>query len=266
MTIKLYWWRGEGAQDSTKQNFGDYLSPLIVEMVSGKPVVHASPAHADMIAIGSILSRERKAKRFLIKRKLHIWGAGTDSAERIFSGRHHYHAVRGEKTREQIQGLATMPALGDPGLLTDRWWSGRPKPEKKYRLGLIPHFVDQQNAAMQDLAKLGGVRVISVFDPVEDVARQIQQCDFIASSSMHGLILADSFGIPNRRLVFSRGIISDLKFVDYYSAFQMGEPQATTPIEWIQTEGTHPVIEDPYERPGLESIKDKLVSAFPKSI
>lgn len=239
---------------------------MIVEMMSGQPVVHAPPSHADMIAIGSILSRERKAKNFLFKRRLHIWGAGTDSPERRFSGRHYYHAVRGEKTRAQIERLTGSPALGDPGLLTDRWWSGRPKPNTNYQLGLIPHFVDQQHPALRDMAKLKGTRIINVFDPVEDVMRQIQECAFIASSSMHGLILADSFGIPNRRLVFSQGIISDLKFVDYYSAFQMDEPNITTPIEWIKTEGRHPVLQEPYERPGLENIKDRLVAAFPKSL
>jgi len=98
MKIKLYWWRG----DSGKENFGDYLSPLIVEMVSGKEVVYAKPEKADMIAIGSILHRERKAKRFFIPRKLHIWGAGTDSPDRRFSSRHYYHAVRGLETSSRI--------------------------------------------------------------------------------------------------------------------------------------------------------------------
>jgi len=266
VTIKLYWWRGEGANDPGQRNFGDYLSPMIVEMVSGQQVVHAPPSKADMIAIGSILSRERKAKSFLFKRRLHIWGAGTDSVDRVFAGRHFYHAVEGAKTQAQIQQLVGSPALGDPGLLTDRWWAGRPRPEKRYQLGLIPHFVDQQHPALQDMAKFENTSIINVFDPVEDVMRQIQECAFIASSSMHGLILADSFGIPNRRLVFSRGIISDLKFVDYYSAFQMTEPKATTPAEWIEAEGRHPVLQEAYERPGLEDIKDQLVAAFPQSL
>ncbi len=70
MTIKLYWWQGEGSNDSSKQNFGDFLSPLIVGMLSGKKVVYAEPKDADMIAIGSILSRERKAKGLFRKREL----------------------------------------------------------------------------------------------------------------------------------------------------------------------------------------------------
>lgn len=266
MTIKLYWWRGEGAHNNTKQNFGDFLSPLIVEMVSGEKVEYADPKTADMIAIGSILSRERKTKGLFLKRKLHIWGSGTDSAERSFSARHYYHAVRGIETKQQIQGSAVITALGDPGILADRWWSGRPKPQTKYRLGIIPHFVDQQDSRVNSLRALKGSTVIDVFDTVEKVIHDIQQCDFIISSSMHGLILADSFGIPNRRLIFSHGIISDLKFVDYYSAFQMSEPLPTAPLEWLQTEGKHPVMDEAYERRDIEVIKDKLIAAFPKSM
>ena len=266
MTIKLYWWRGDGATDPQKQNFGDYLSPLIVEMVSGRRVEYASPKEADMIAIGSILSRERKAKGLLFKRKLHIWGAGTDRLDRSFSGHHHYHAVRGKKTCEQIKSSNCRPALGDPGLLADRWWSGRATPEKKYRIGWIPHFVDHKRAEVTALANIQGTKVINVFDSVENVVRQIQQCDFIASSSMHGLIIADAFGIPNRRLVVSRGIISDLKFADYYSAMDLEEPPATTPEEWLDSEGRHPVMEEHYQRSGIESIKDQLQAAFPSSM
>lgn len=266
MTIRLYWWRGEGATDSGKQNFGDYLSPLIVEMVSGRPVAYAEPKDAEMIAIGSILSRERKAKGLLFKRSLHIWGAGTDRADRSFSGHHYYHAVRGTKTREQIRVKDCQAALGDPGLLSDRWWSGRPVPDKKYRVGWIPHFVDQQNPDIQSLAGLPNTTIIDVFDSVENVMRQIQQCDFIASSSMHGLILADAFGIPNRRMVISKGIISDLKFVDYYSALGLSEPQPTTPLEWLNAQGRHAVLEEEYSRPGLEIVKDRLQSAFPTAL
>ena len=263
MSIHLYWWRGDGAQDSAKQNFGDYLSPLIVEMVSGKTVVHAEPHEADMIAIGSILSRERKARKFFFRRRLHIWGSGTDKMSRSFWGRHYYHAVRGEITRSQITGPARTLALGDPGLLVDRWWEGKTRPEKRYRLGIIPHFVDQQDKRVKDLAKLQGSRVIDVFAPVEEVVREIQRCDFILSSSMHGLIVADAFGIPNRRMPFSSGKISDLKFDDYYSAFGIGNPGIVAPEAIYKTGFAHPVFSEDYQRPGIERLKDGLIEAFP---
>ena len=263
MTIKLYWWRGEGASDSAQQNFGDYLSPLIVEMISGKKVVYAEPRDADMIAIGSILSRERKARGMLLKRKLHIWGSGTDKASRVFSGRHIYHAVRGKITRSQINKLQQNPALGDPGLLVDQLYDGKSKPEKKYGLGIIPHFVDQRDPRMEALLALPKTRLINVFSPVEQVVNEIRQCEFVLSSSMHGLIVADSFGIPNRRMPFSSGIISDLKFDDYYSAFGLACPTSVSPESVIAEGWEHGFFSEDYERPGIDAVKEGLRNAFP---
>ncbi len=263
MNIKLYWWRGEGAQSSNKQNFGDYLSPLIVEAISGKKVEFAEPEVADMIAIGSILSRERKAKGWLIKRNLHIWGSGTDKSERAFSGRHYYHAVRGMKTRSQIKDLKQQPALGDPGLLADVLWEGRARPAKKFRLGVIPHFVDQTDPRVEQILAMEHTKFIDVFAPVDNVVNQILQCEFILSSSMHGLIIADSFGIPNRRMQLSSGKISDLKFDDYYSAFGIDSPVTVAPESLIREEWDHPVFTEGYQRPGLDQLKKQLTTSFP---
>jgi pyruvyltransferase len=263
LTIKLYWWRGDGSEDSSRRNFGDYLSPLIVEMVSGQSVKYAPLKSADMMAIGSILYRERRAKRFLFRRRLHIWGTGTDSFLRRFSGRHYYHAVRGVKTRNQIESFHGTLAFGDPGILSGDWWSGRPKPLIKYRLGLVPHFVDHKDPRVKAILNLPGVKMINVFDPVETVLKEIQQCRFILSSSLHGLIVADSFGIPNRRIVFSRGIISDFKFLDYYTAFGMDVPDPLEPESLIKGGGVHFAFEEAYTRAGLEDIKRGLIDSFP---
>lgn len=45
-------------------------------------------------------------------------------------------------------------------------------------------------------------------------------CKCVLSSSLHGLIVADALGVPNRRIVLSDKIIGgDLKFDDYYSVY-----------------------------------------------
>lgn len=263
MTIKLYWWRGEGATHTGKQNFGDFLSPLIVEMLAGKKVIYAEPSHADMIAIGSILSRERKARGWLFKRPLHIWGSGTDKASRLFGGHHYYHAVRGKITQSQVAGLSQTLVLGDPGLLVDRLYDGCPTPPRRYRLGIIPHFVDQQDPRLAQLLSLPSTRLIDVFSPVAQVVNEIRQCEFILSSSMHGLIIADAYGIPNRRMPFSSGIISDLKFDDYYSAYGMDCPTPIPPESLIAQGLNHPVFTEDYARPGLEEVKAGLMQTFP---
>jgi len=265
MAIKLYWCRGKGRDNASQQNFGDYLSPLIVEMLAGKPVVYSPIAKAEMMAIGSIMNRERKAKRFLLPRRLHVWGAGTDAPGLSFSGRHFYHAVRGERTREQIDGLKSQPALGDPGLLSAQWWDGRPVPGKRYRIGLIPHYVDKGNPHLQQAAALPGVKLIDVFSPVEEVLRQIQECEFVISSSMHGLIVSDAFGVPNRRVRLSQGKVSDYKFVDYYSAFSLAEPAPLNAEDLLQLASKDPCeLVGEYNRPGLDALQRGLVESFPR--
>lgn len=265
MAIKLYWCRGKGRADDGRRNFGDYLSPLLVEMLACKPVVYAPVHKADMMAIGSILPRERKARRFFLPRRLHIWGTGTNAPGLSFSPRHHYHALRGVHSRDQVLGLRHAPVLGDPGLLAAHWWEGRPRPEKRYRIGLIPHYVDRENSHVQAAARLPGVHLIDVFWPVEEVLRAVQACDFVFSSSMHGLIVADAFAVPNRRIRVSSGLISDFKFLDYYSAFALTEPEPLPGLLLDQLAVTDPAdLVGEYHRPGLAELQAGLLRAFPR--
>jgi hypothetical protein len=64
---------------------------------------------------------------------------------------------------------------------------------------------------------------LKIIDPRRypgDVIQDIAECEYIASSSLHGLIVADSLGIPCVRILLSEGIIlgGDFKFNDYYSS------------------------------------------------
>lgn len=63
---------------------------------------------------------------------------------------------------------------------------------------------------------------------VLEILKQIAQCEMIVSSALHGLIVADSFGIPNIRLVATdtMRIAQNFKFLDYYSAYDIEEHSA----------------------------------------
>jgi pyruvyltransferase len=266
--LKLYWCRGEGRNDASKQNFGDFLSPLLVEVFSGRKVEYAPVHQADLMAVGSIIGRESKAKRWgIFPRRLHIWGAGTGCEQAHYSGRHYYHAVRGALTRAQIDGQHASPALGDPGLLAPWVLGDREKPvAKMIRVGIIPHYADQAEPAVAELlAAIPGARLINVFSPVRQVLKEIASCDFVLSSSMHGLIVADSFGVPNQWLLLSRGRISEYKFADYYSAFGISGVEPLLPSDVLQSGPTLlERLSAGYARPGLEQIQQGLIESFPK--
>lgn len=265
MAIKLYWHRGAGRSDPHHQNFGDYLSPLIVEAISKKRVEYAPLSHADMMSIGTILANEPKAKRFGFKRRLHIWGSGCGREHESFSSRHYYHAVRGQETRARVEnGRALDAALGDPGLLSP-WLIDRP--EKKWRVGFVPHYVDQQLPEAQIFIQANpDVKFINVFQHPLDVLREIASCEFIVSSSLHGLIVADAFGVPNIRARLSYGVIDELKFTDYYSAFGILPPELLEEGQLSSVWGKLETLHQAHSRPGLEALQLELERSFPAVI
>lgn len=53
------------------------------------------------------------------------------------------------------------------------------------------------------------------------MANSIAECETVLSSSLHGLIFADSLGIPNKWITFEKNLIGGcFKFDDYYSCFE----------------------------------------------
>jgi pyruvyltransferase len=66
--------------------------------------------------------------------------------------------------------------------------------------------------------------LIRITQDVETFIDEILECEFIASSSLHGLIASDSYGIPNVRLKISDQIIGgDFKFEDYYEGVSISK-------------------------------------------
>jgi len=138
--------------------------------------------------------------------------------------------VRGHLTRDRIQSSKTT-LLGDPGLLVDRIYKRElAKVEKKGTIGIVLHHQHQFDPIMLNMiGRLQpDVKVIDVLKPPGQVITEIAECSHIISSSLHGLIVADSLGIPNRWLKLTNELIGDsFKFEDYYSAYGIDE----TPIK-----------------------------------
>ena len=81
---------------------------------------------------------------------------------------------------------------------------------------------------------------------------------------MHGLIISDAYGIPNRRVIFSDKIKSSSKFEDYYSAFDMGEPSPLTAAAVLDAGFEIESLGEDYGRMGLSDVQSKLVAVFPR--
>ena len=260
------------------RNFGDIINTLIVAHLSSREVVREDLKQAELFAIGSILQclvkenprfKDRIKKNF--QEKIYIWGTGLISPleEKAFIRRPMaIHALRGKYTQAELskytkQNLSKIP-LGDPGLLASKLLTDLP--EKEFKVGIIPHYVDQHDPAVEALKRLHpSSTVISILgDPIETL-NKIAQCEIILSSAMHGLIAADSLNIPNQWIQFSDKLTGgNFKFNDYYSVFDI------TPVAWnvrseaITLENILSIPERYSITPNqVKRIQDALIEAFP---
>lgn len=216
-----------------KNNFGDMLSYRIIEHFHRGYVTKCQDRlQADTVGIGSLLDiflEEKINEQQRPEETLTIVGSGFMAPEGYYPEKEpslmrkvRVLGVRGRITQKRLESILrkdlTGICLGDPGLLASECVdvSGV---DKRYKVGLIPHYVDEDSPYMKNFQVSDFLR-IDIKDPIDKVMTDMAQCEFIFSSAMHGLIAADSMGIPNRRIVLSDQIVGgDYKFNDYYSVF-----------------------------------------------
>ncbi|HNS21161.1 MAG TPA: polysaccharide pyruvyl transferase family protein [Sedimentisphaerales bacterium] len=251
--LKLYWSR-------SKPNFGDAMSPMVCERLAGCPVVYADRRHCDLVAQGSLLHRFRE---WFFHPPIHVWGTGYIEECRARRSRFHYHAVRGHLSARLIRG-AMIDTFGDPGLLADVLWPELCRTPKRHKIGLVPHYSERTHPAVKQLMDLtDDSLMIDVFQDVTEVLRQVASCECVLSSSLHGLVVADAFGVPNAWLRLSgelRG--NEFKFRDYYSVYGLDQTVRPLTAEEITLQRLARIT-DEYARPGLDQIKENLIRAFP---
>lgn len=224
------------------------------------------PEECEIAGAGSIIEILIKKKGV---NKPVLWGSGFIKKDNITISSNDFNikALRGKLSLERTRGIDKKSvALGDPGLLADCLLSSAPK--KKYILGIVPHYVDLKSPVVKELSKQKSVKVISPLDSPEQVIHNIAASDYILSSSLHGLIVADSVGTPNAHLKLSDDLTGGLyKFEDYYSVFpglsrhvllKAGDVSGKT-IEVIAQK-----IDKLYKKPtNLEALKQGLIKSFP---
>ena len=197
------------------RNFGDLLTPYILDYFNIE-YKYTDTDDADIICIGSVA---RRAQNNTI-----VLGSGMiDSRKEKLNPNADWRFVRGPYTRQRVLDCGgTCPEIyGDAAMLLPLVC---PAEEKKYDVGIVPHFVDYDyvNESYHKLDPYFNPShtIINVIndDPLI-VAKQISQCKKIISSSLHGIIAAHAYGIPAAWVKFSNKIKGDdIKFKDHYAA------------------------------------------------
>ncbi len=218
-------------------NFGDALNPYLLEKLSGMKVKYCNSFKPDykvelwqmiktllhlhrynfrlllppedtrpvVLAIGSILSRSRQ--NYL------VWGGGyMDASEKGLGGK--YLAVRGPYSAEKLEagGYPRCNVYGDPALLLPLVYT--PKSTTRYRIGIIPHLRDYPEVKKE----IPEFKVFHLGGKIETIIDEICGCEFILSTSLHGVIVAHAYGVPALWVKWGYIFTDGIKFSDYFAS------------------------------------------------
>lgn len=266
-------------------NMGDLLNKDMLESLFQIEIQRVSYGKSNISAIGSNLSHafypinfKRRIKQEVIKffdiDPLYIWGTGfmnyNTQEENIIQNRNiKILSLRGNLSKNRVERILNKKLnipTGDGGLLVDRWIGKNPP--KKYRIGIIPHFKEKDSPVVSEMRNYYSDSVIIDLGrkPIE-VVKEIASCETILSSSLHGLIVADSFHIPNKHILlypYGERMLGDgFKFADYYSSYGLKDnPIDVTTTAWPTIQS---IIEDYCVEPSVvEKKKNEIFSVFPR--
>jgi pyruvyltransferase len=215
--IKIVHWKCK------KNNWGDAIAPFIAKEISNKPIVSVSGTDKGTdiryTVTGSI-------NQWLTNNNTVIWGTGFISeSSKLNIVPKEIRAVRGPLTRDKFiaLGIECPEIYGDPGLLMSKFYF--PNIVKKYKYGIIPHYIDYNNPWVQKYSNNPEVKIISITHKSEEelynhrFINELLECEIILSSSLHGIIAGDSYNIPSYWIELSNGVIGNgFKFNDYFKS------------------------------------------------
>lgn len=198
-------------------NFGDNLNNELIKRISKKPCVyHPERTVPHYIVCGSIIQESTENTT--------VWGAGFGHSADIaqMNKEANIVMVRGKKTAELLE--MEFDIYGDPALLCPMYFEGHNN--KVHNVSILPHWRDYEYCLNNF-----DFNIIDPFQPVDKVIYDICASYKVISSSLHGLILSDSYGVPNRWIDFGNDIGGDgIKFRDYYSTTNNEDTEPATDI------------------------------------
>ncbi len=232
--LPLFYW-----QTPKFVNFGDYLSLELVERIVNEPLRVIKTVKPNtprkLLAVGSILRFARDGDV--------IWGSGV-SGKSLYLDVFPFSdlevkAVRGPLTREflkQQKGIDCPEVYGDPVLLFPYFFPEFEKQENpQYEYLVIPHYSEVHLFPKTE-------NVIYPTDPWDEIVQKILNARFVISSSLHGIVLAEAYGIPARLLRVTEHEPL-FKYQDYYLGSGRSQFQYASSVEEaLQMGGEPPFI------------------------
>lgn len=161
-------------------------------------------------------------------------------------------AVRGPLTRDVLikMGVSCPEVYGDPAILMPLFY--QPKIEKRHSYSVILQFFHELEFREEHPNEF---MVSMNTNDYKSVIDEIAASDIVYTSSLHGIILAESYGIP---AVFFRGLKKsrDFKYLDYYYSTGRREIKIAESFEEALTMKPLPL-------PDLTKMRQDLLDSFP---
>lgn len=210
--VPTYWWNG-------RVNFGDLIGPMLIKKISGRDVVNMKdnddPRPA-LVTVGSVLN-------LMERQNIDIWGTGLiaplhaksiENLRKVNPNR--IHAVRGWKTYKELTeklGWTVPKIFGDPALLLPRYYT--PVSTENSKISVIPHYLHAN--LFKGISD--NFNIINVEDTAENVISSIANSKVVVSTSLHGIIVAQAYGVPWTWLRISdKALAGDqFKFEDFFT-------------------------------------------------
>ena len=218
ISIPLSW--AATTPENPYANFGDTLSAMIVAGMAGVPVRRANfdqPTER-MVSVGTIGHNQRNGV-------LHFWGTGVDADRnpvnpklkgyvRPENTEFHVHALRGPNSARTFRaaGIEAPEIFGDPAWVLPRFWP-MTDVKKTHDLGVVLHITELDGRTPRAAVKAamrryqipkefaGRIRLINTLCPptvdgMRNKIAEIVSCRAIVSTSLHGLVISETYGIP----------------------------------------------------------------------
>lgn len=202
LRINLLYYKRRGVQ-----NVGDLLSPVLFDyLLRMKGIDRWQPRTKRVALIGSIIQ--------FVSAKATVFGSGflSQHSVEVFARKKPQltiRAVRGPLTRNALveMGYNVPEVYGDPAILMPHFYHRREC--KRYEYTVIPHY--------SKLGKYkGDEHVLSTLtNDWRAFIDAICASQYVISSSLHGIILAEAYGVP--AIMLNDTESDDLfKYKDYY--------------------------------------------------